>query len=259
MGASRSSLPVIQIRGIHKAYGATVAVEDVSFEVNEGEIFGLIGPNGAGKTTAFNAISGLVRPSSGSIRLFGQEARHLSPGRRARLGLGRTFQIVEVCNQMTVMENVALGLEARLVGRNALRHLRSSRAERRQVEESTLLALETCGIADLARRNVAALSTGQRRLVELARVVAGGFRLLLLDEPTSGLDSGESRQMADILTQIVAEQGLGVLLVEHDMQLVMSVCSYLYVLDFGQPIFEGTPGEVQASSEVRNAYLGVNA
>ena len=240
-------------------YQGVPAASGVELAAPVGCITGLIGPNGAGKTTVFNAISGLVRPRSGSIRLFGVDATHFSASRRARLGLGRTFQIVEVCDQMTVRENVALGLEARLVGRNAVRHLRAGRVERRAVVENTLRALEMCGIVDLAAQTVAALSTGQRRLVELARVVACGFRLLLLDEPTSGLDSGESHQMGEILAQIVADQGVGVLLVEHDMQLVMSICSYLYVLDFGQPIFEGTPRQVQASPEVRSAYLGVHA
>jgi ABC-type branched-subunit amino acid transport system ATPase component len=240
-------------------YQGVPAASGVQLEAPLGCITGLIGPNGAGKTTVFNAISGLVRPCAGSIWVFGQDATHLSASRRARLGLGRTFQIVEVCNQMTVRENVALGLEARIVGRNAVRHLRVSRAERRAIDEAALQALEMCGITHLAGQPIAVLSTGQRRLVELARVMAAGFRLLLLDEPTSGLDSGESEQMAAILAQMVADQGIGILLVEHDMQLVMTVCSYIYVLDFGQPIFEGTPGEVQASAEVRDAYLGVQA
>ncbi|HEX6393836.1 MAG TPA: ABC transporter ATP-binding protein [Acidimicrobiales bacterium] len=246
------------VHDISVAYQGVPAAAGVQLAAPLGCITGLIGPNGAGKTTVFNAVSGLVRPSAGSITVFGVDATHLSPSRRARLGLGRTFQIVEVCNQMTVRENVALGVEALLVGSSAIRHLRVSRSERRALEEKTRQALDTCGITDLESQPVASLSTGQRRLVELARVVAGGFRLLLLDEPTSGLDSAESERIGDILCEIVAQRGVGVLLVEHDMQLVMRICSYIYVLDFGQPIFEGTPGEVRASPEVRDAYLGVH-
>jgi ABC-type branched-subunit amino acid transport system ATPase component len=241
------------------AYQGVLAASGVQLTAPLGCVTGLIGPNGAGKTTVFNAVSGLVRPSSGSITIFGVDATHMSPGRRARLGLGRTFQIVEVCNEMTVRENVALGLEARLVGASPVRHLRVGRAERRSLAETTQQALEVCGLSAMASDTVGSLSTGARRLVELARVVAGGFEMLLLDEPTSGLDTRESEGLGEILAQIVADQGIGVLLVEHDMQLVMQLCSYIYVLDFGQPIFEGTPREVRASAEVRDAYLGVSA
>jgi ABC-type branched-subunit amino acid transport system ATPase component len=249
----------LAVKDLSVAYQGVPAATGVQLAAPLGCITGLIGPNGAGKTTVFNAVSGLVRPSGGSIAMFGADATHLSPSRRARLGLGRTFQIVEVCNQMTVRENVSLGLEARLVGGSALRHLRVSRSERQALQEKTWQALDTCGITGLESQPVASLSTGQRRLVELARVVAGGFHLLLLDEPTSGLDSAESERIGEILCEIVAQHGVGVLLVEHDMQLVMRICSYIYVLDFGEPIFEGTPGEVQASAEVRAAYLGVHA
>jgi ABC-type branched-subunit amino acid transport system ATPase component len=249
----------LAVQGLSVAYQGVPAATGVQLAAPLGCVTGLIGPNGAGKTTVFNAVSGLVRPSGGSISMFGVDATHLSPSRRARMGLGRTFQLVEVCNQMTVRENVSLGLEALLVGGSALRHLRVSRSERQALREKTWQALDTCGITELESQPVASLSTGQRRLVELARVVAGGFRLLLLDEPTSGLDSAESERIGEILCEIVAQQGVGVLLVEHDIQLVMRICSYIYVLDFGQPIFEGTPGEVQASAEVRAAYLGVHA
>ena len=249
----------LAVAGLSVTYQGVVAASGVELAAPLGCITGLIGPNGAGKTTVFNAVSGLVRPASGTVTMFGLDATDLSPGRRARLGLGRTFQIVEVCNEMTVRDNVALGLEARLVGGSVRRHFRVGRAERRAVAEATEQALEICGINAMAGESVGSLSTGVRRLVELARVVAGGFRLLLLDEPTSGLDTGESRQMGEILAQVVAEHGVGVLLVEHDMQLVMELCSFIYVLDFGQPIFEGTPSEVQASAEVRDAYLGVTA
>jgi ABC-type branched-subunit amino acid transport system ATPase component len=159
---------------------------------------------------------------------------------------------------MTVAENVALGREAGLAGSNPLRQLvssgRTAAALRRTVDE----ALELCGITDLASRPAGALSTGQRRLVELARAAAGDYRMLLLDEPSSGLDPAESERFGAILRRIVDERGTGILLVEHDMALVMSVCEYLFVLDFGCLIFEGTPSETRQSPVVRAAYLGAD-
>jgi ABC-type branched-subunit amino acid transport system ATPase component len=170
--------------------------------------------------------------------------------------LGRTFQRAEVCNAMTVRTNVALGLEARLVGSSGARQIWASAAERRRIHESTEEALATCGIADMAERPAATLSTGHLRLLELARVLAGGFRLLLLDEPSAGLDEEETERFGAVIRQVVADRGLGVLLVEHDMGLVMSVCDRLYVLDFGELVFEGSPAETLASPIVRAAYLG---
>jgi ABC-type branched-subunit amino acid transport system ATPase component len=170
--------------------------------------------------------------------------------------MGRTFQKIEVINATTVRRNVSLGLEARMVGTNPIRQVLATPAQRRAIKSATDEALEIVGLVDMAERRVATLSTGQRRLVELARVLAGGFRMLLLDEPSSGLDTDESARFGQILTDVVAERGLGILLVEHDMALVMDTCDYLYVLDFGHVIFHGTPGETRASDVVRAAYLG---
>src|SRR5437016_3557192 len=152
-----------------------------------GKITGLIGPNGAGKTTTFNACSGLLRPTSGSVHLFGDDVTRLSPQRRAQRGLGRTFQRMELFDSLTVRDNVALGREAGLAGSAPWKHLRSSRADAAAVAEAVEDALEMCGIAALASARPADLSTGQRRLVELARCMAGGFKVMLLDEPSSGL------------------------------------------------------------------------
>jgi ABC-type branched-subunit amino acid transport system ATPase component len=157
---------------------------------------------------------------------------------------------------MTVAENVAVGREAGLARSNPLRQLTGSRRERRSVRAAVDEALGVCGITDLAERRAGALSTGQRRLVELARAYAGDYRLLLLDEPSSGLDRSESERFGEILQRIVAERGIGILLVEHDMVLVMNTCEYLFVLDFGCLIFEGTPAETRSSPIVRAAYLG---
>jgi ABC-type branched-subunit amino acid transport system ATPase component len=238
-------------------YGGTLAVDAVTLSAGMGRITGLIGPNGAGKTTIFNTCNGMVRPSQGTVRLFGHDVTSQSTAARARLGLGRTFQQVQVCNAMTVEANVSLAAEVRFVGRNPLRQFFGGRDQRFEIRERAMTALDTCGIAEMASRTAQTLSTGQRRLVELARVLAGGYHLLLLDEPSSGLDQEETKFFGSILRRVVAERGLGILLVEHDMHLVMACCSHIYVLDFGRLIFEGSPNEVTASQEVREAYLGV--
>jgi ABC-type branched-subunit amino acid transport system ATPase component len=162
---------------------------------------------------------------------------------------------MELFDSLTVRDNVALGHEAGAVGANPLKQLVGRRGDRREALNAADRALERCGITELATQRPGALSTGQRRLVELARVIAGDFRLLLLDEPSSGLDRTETKRFGDILRDI-AEDGLQLLVVEHDMSLVLSVCDYIYVLDFGSLIFEGTPQEVTASEIVRAAYLG---
>ena len=249
----------LEIVDVSVAYGGHKAVSNVSLQAPLGRITGLIGPNGAGKTTTFNACSGLLRPTTGTVRLDDHDITHRSPAARARMGLGRTFQRMELVNAMTARVNVALGAECPLVGINAIRQVFSTGAQRRAVETATTSALELCGIAHLADRTVGTLSTGQKRLVELARTLAGGFHLLLLDEPSSGLDEEETEKFGAILKNVVAERGLGILIVEHDMALVMDVCDYLYVLDFGHLIFEGTTAEVQASELVRAAYLGSEA
>ncbi|HEV7861462.1 MAG TPA: ATP-binding cassette domain-containing protein, partial [Acidimicrobiia bacterium] len=181
------------------------------------------------------------------------------PQQRARLGLGRTFQRMKLFESSSVATNVALGREALMAGGNPWRHLRQTRRERRTIAAAADDALGLCGISHLAAADVADLSTGQRRLVELARVVAGEFSLLLLDEPSSGLDESETDAFGRVLEQLVGERDVGILLVEHDMRLVMSVCARLTVIDFGRRIFDGTPDETQASAIVQAAYLGAVA
>lgn len=239
-------------------YGPNTAVRDLNFRAPRGRLTGLIGPNGAGKTTTFNACSGLVPAAAGRITLDGRDITGLGPSARARRGLGRTFQRMELFLELSVTENVALGREAGLGGAHPLRQLFRTSKERAQIARATADALHTCGIEDLAGRIVADLSTGQKRLVELARVVAGGFPMLLLDEPSSGLDVAESERFGEVLQRLVAERGVGLLLVEHDMALVMRVCDYLYVLDFGELIFEGTAAQARSDETVRAAYLGTD-
>jgi len=237
-------------------FGGLVAVDHVSLEAPAGRLTGLIGPNGAGKTTTFNACSGLVRATAGSVRLNGRDVTNLSDSARARRGLGRTFQRMELFDSLTVAENVGIGREAGLAGASPWRQLFGRRGERHQMTEAVREVLELCGLQDVAHRRAGVLSTGQRRLIELARVLAGDFQILLLDEPSSGLDRGESDSFGQILTHVVSERGLGVLLVEHDMELVMAICDHVYVIDFGKPLFEGPPAAVQRDGAVRAAYLG---
>jgi ABC-type branched-subunit amino acid transport system ATPase component/branched-subunit amino acid ABC-type transport system permease component len=246
----------LEVRGLEVRFGGVKAVDGVSLVAPTGAITGLIGPNGAGKTTTFNACSGLNRPTAGTISLDGHDLTRRGPAYRARHGIGRTFQRMELFDSLTVRENVAMGADAARSGFNPLSHVISTPTGSRRAAAHTQAAIELCDLSELAERSVSALSTGQRRLVELARCLAGEFRILLLDEPSSGLDHAETERFGAILKKVVAERGVGILLVEHDMSLVLDVCQYIYVLDFGKPIFEGSPAEITASSIVRSAYLG---
>jgi ABC-type branched-subunit amino acid transport system ATPase component len=246
----------LEVSGLKVAFGGLVAVKDLSLQAPRGRITGLIGPNGAGKTTTFNSCSGLARPRTGRISLDGRAINALSPARRGQLGLGRTFQVMQLCESLTVAENVSLGREAAAAGSGVFAQLFDRPRERAASAAAVSAALELCGISAIAHERAGTLSTGQQRLVELARCLAGSFSVLLLDEPSSGLDDAETRELSAILERVVAERNIGILLVEHDMSLVMRVCAHIYVLDFGTMLFEGSPAEVATSPEVRAAYLG---
>jgi len=246
----------LEVDSLTVRFGGVVAVDGFSLLAPTGQITGLIGPNGAGKTTTFNACTGLVRASDGSVRLDGDVLNRASTPLRARKGIGRTFQKMELFDSLTVHENVAMGAEGPLAGANPIAHVLGRPGHARQVRESTDQALGLCGIADLASRRVGSLSTGQRRLVELARCLAGPYTVLLLDEPSSGLDHAESARFGQILRDVVNERGVGILLVEHDMSLVLEICDDIFVLDFGKPIFHGDPDAVRNSEIVQHAYLG---
>ena len=240
-------------------FGGLVAVDDVGFDAPLGRITGLIGPNGAGKTTTFNACSGINRDVDGRVLLHGADVSGRGAPTRARLGLGRTFQRMELCDSLTVFDNVALGNECPTAGARVLGQVVASPAEHRRTLAAAADALELCGIGHLAEQQAGSLSTGERRLVELARCLAGPFDILLLDEPSSGLDRDETARFGTVIQRVVAERGCGILLVEHDMSLVMKVCDFIYVLDFGRMLFEGTPSQVAVSETVRAAYLGSEA
>jgi ABC-type branched-subunit amino acid transport system ATPase component/branched-subunit amino acid ABC-type transport system permease component len=246
----------LEVDGISVAFGGLRAVDNLSLTAPLGRVTGLIGPNGAGKTTTFNVVSGINRNAGGSVRFNGADVSRLSTAQRGRLGIGRTFQRTDLADALTVFENVSLGVEAAQAGRRVVRQLVAPRHERAQCVAATHEALAMCGIAHLAETQVGSLSTGERRLVELARCLAGSFDLLLLDEPSSGLDQAETERFGAILRSVVESRGCGLLLVEHDMSLVLTVCDHIYVLDFGRLLFNGTPAEVSSSELVRVAYLG---
>ena len=248
----------LQISDVTVRFGGLLAVDGVTLSAPRGSITALIGPNGAGKSTTFNACAGTV-PATGTVRLGDGVLDRYSPAQRAQRGLGRTFQRIELFDSMTVEENVAMGPESLLAGRRPWRQLMATRAEQRDVRHRVAEAVDTCGLGALARRLAGELSTGQRRLIELARAMASPFSFLLLDEPSSGLDMSETEEFGRILHAFVARTGIGVLLVEHDMALVRSVCRYVYVLDFGKLIYEGATAEALASDVVQAAYLGSEA
>jgi ABC-type branched-subunit amino acid transport system ATPase component/branched-subunit amino acid ABC-type transport system permease component len=256
-------LPVLasglQVRDLTIRFGGRTALDHVTLDAPIGRITGLIGPNGAGKTTLFNAASGLLKPATGEVLLHGQDVSHLNSAARGRRGLGRTFQLMQLADSLTVEQNVALGVESGLAGSNVRGQLLATAREKRATIEDAEYAMELCGITHLRNTNAGDLSTGQRRLVELARCLSGPFDTLLLDEPSSGLDPVETHKFGETLCKVVETRGCGILLVEHDMALVLNVCSDIYVLDFGKLLFHGSPGEVRTSPIVQAAYLGSGA
>jgi branched-chain amino acid transport system ATP-binding protein len=241
-------------------FGGHVAVADADLDVERGTVTGLIGPNGAGKTTTFNAICGVLAPSHGTVRFDGKDITKLSTHRRAQAGIGRTFQRLEVFASMTAFENVRVGAEIRRNWRGvgaAPQLLAPAGADLSPEEEAELL-IGRLGLTAVAHTRVGSLPTGQARLVELGRALAIRPTLLLLDEPASGLDDNESATFGDLLEEL-ANDGMSVLLVEHDVELVMKVCTRIHVLDFGRVIASGTPTEIQANRAVQEAYLGSEA
>jgi ABC-type branched-subunit amino acid transport system ATPase component len=248
--------PDLLVESLTVRFGGLVAVDDVTLRARAGAVTGLIGPNGAGKTTLFNACTGVVTPSAGTVRLGTRSLDGRSTAWRASHGLGRTFQRMELFDTMTVADNVTLGREIRLAGQGWRHRLVNSPRAKALCRQGAADALERCGIAGLASTVVGDLPTGHRRLVELARVMAGGFRFLLLDEPSSGLDVSETEALGSILSAIVEGAGIGILLVEHDMALVRAVCDAIYVLDFGRLVYEGSAAEALSADIVRAVYLG---
>jgi branched-chain amino acid transport system ATP-binding protein len=226
-------------------FGGVVALRGVDLTVDSGRVTGLIGPNGAGKTTLFNVITGLQKPQSGRVLLDDEDIVAMAPHRRARLGIARTFQRLEIFGSLTVRENILVAAEIR-------RRWSRDGSNPRRVAESVI---DRVGLRTVARERCDTLPTGMARLVEVGRSLATQPHVLLLDEPSSGLDEQETDDLGDLLLDLAGE-GIGVLLVEHDVEMVMSVCRSIHVLDFGRILAVGSPSEIQANPEVRAAYLG---
>jgi branched-chain amino acid transport system ATP-binding protein len=236
---------ILSTQDIVVRFGVLQAVSQASIEVVEGRVTGLIGPNGAGKTTLFNVITGLQEPTAGKVFFDGKDITNKNPFKRARLGIARTFQKLEVFGSLSARENILVAAEQRKTWDR-------SGFDPNQVCNEIL---EKVGLSDVSEFMVGTLPTGTARLVELARALASNPKVLLLDEPSSGLNEEETEEMASLLRKLV-DEGLGVLLVEHDMSFVMGTCQFIHVLDFGTIIATGTPAEVQANAQVQAAYLG---
>ena len=237
-------MTLLSVRNVTVRYGGHVALDNVGLEAAAGQITGLIGPNGAGKTTLFNVVTGLLRPQRGEVRLGHLDLTGMAPYRRARHGLARTFQRLELFGLLTVRENVELA--------DSLRRGMRSRA---RVDG----LIDRVGLRDVADVRADEMPTGKARLVELARALAAQPRVLLLDEPASGLDERETEDLGALLADIASGAGgdkVAVVLVEHDVQLVMRTCQRVHVLDFGKVIAAGTPDEIQRNQVVLDAYLG---
>ena len=238
-------MSLLRVEDVVVQFGGVTAVNHASFEVEEGTITGLIGPNGAGKTTCFNVITGLQTPTSGRVYFDEHDVTRKPVHRRARMGIGRTFQRLEAFGSLSVADNVRTAFDIHDGFAGLFR----------SVENDVDNLLELVGIAQYADDRADSIPTGVARLLELARAIACDPKLLLLDEPSSGLDESETEDFGNLLKQL-AEEGRTILMVEHDMDLVMNVCDTIHVLDFGSIIAQGTPAEIRVDPVVQKAYLG---
>jgi branched-chain amino acid transport system ATP-binding protein len=247
---------LLDINSVTRRFGGLVAVDSVTTKVRQGELVGLIGPNGAGKTTLFNLISGFTPPSSGEIRFKGERIDGLKPFDVARRGMGRTFQNLRIFPNMSVFDNVSVGAVGSLgagLGATLLRRRRDADA----VSERTFAALDAVGLAGDAEELAANISYGKRKYLEIARALAMKPDLLILDEPAAGLNTSETKGLAAFIRKLHGE-GSTIILVEHDMSLVMSICERVVVLASGRKIADAPPAEVKANPAVLEAYLGVD-
>ncbi|MBQ0833490.1 ABC transporter ATP-binding protein [Marinobacter sp.] len=248
---------LVEVNNLSKAFGGVHAVEGVSFSVDAGQVYSVIGPNGAGKTTLFNLITGLYTPTSGEVKLHGESIAKLLPNQLAERGMCRTFQQMQICMNMTAIENVMLGRHLTLKSNllTTLFRLPALTRGEKAAREKAAELMEFVGCGEYLDTEASAMSYGALKRLEIARALAAEPKVVLLDEPAAGLNAVETAALEDLIRKI-AEQGITVMLVEHDMKLVMGISDRLLVLNYGRVLAEGTPEQIRANPDVIAAYLG---
>ena len=251
-------MALLEVSNLGIAFGGLQAVAQLDLSIEKGHLYGLIGPNGAGKTTVFNMLTGVYKPTEGNIILDGKDITGQNPELISKSGIARTFQNIRLFNDMTVLDNVKTGLHNQITYSFAesMFHLGSYRKKEKQMDEKAMELLSVFGLESVADYRAANLPYGKQRKLEIARALATEPKLLLLDEPAAGMNPNETEELMETIEVVRKRFGVTVLLIEHDMKLVSGICEYLYVLNFGRLLAEGTPKEVLSNPEVDKAYLG---
>lgn len=251
---------ILSVQHVTQRFGGLTAINDVSLELHKGEIAAIIGPNGAGKTTLFNIITGIYNPTEGTVQYRERKLEKLKPFQVNRLGLARTFQNIRLFNNMTVLENVMLGVHSRSKAgfADAILRLPRHRKEEVEIEKKAEEMLDLAGLLPYRYEYASSLPYGYQRRLEIARAIASRPEILLLDEPAAGMNEQETSDLMDFIRKL-RDLGYTILLIEHDMRLVMNICTRIYVLNYGALIAQGDPGEIRTNQDVIEAYLGKEA